>query len=699
MPSEADARTAEHVTLDALFDPKSVAIVGASEEPTRAGGRIVGYMADNGYAGRLHYVNPTRSTLRGRPCYPTIADVPEPVDLALIVLGADRVPEAVADCAKSGARAAVVFATGFAEAGAAGIELQSRLAAGLRGTRMRLLGPNTAGVRRTDIGLFGEQGTNLGTVGYRAGSVAMISQSGALGGYFGSTYLLHQLGVGSRYFVDTGNEVDVDVADCVEHISRDEAVSCVAMILESCRDGRKLAAAVRSARERGRPVLCLKVGRTAAGIDAARSHTAAMASRTELLEAELAAAGAFVTRDEVQLADALLLHSTGAVPRGRRLGIVTPSGGFGVMALDLASELGVELPDIARPTDGALVRSGLGAMSNPLEVAALAAPGTDLLEASLRHVGAQPTVDAVVLWHPHRLLLVGEQEGHVAALRRAREAGGKPHFHCGIAPAEVKARLQAAGIVSFDSPTRLMRAVAAVAPAAPAAVAAKAAGRYADDGGTVMPADEARERLLGAGIAFVETVVVRDARDAAAVHERWGRPVMLKLETSAATHKTERGLAIGPLSGASIPAAFARLAGSETARLDPAARVVAQPYETGIELALGAYVDPAFGPSVMAAHGGIFVEVLKDAAFAAAPIGRSRALALLGSLRISPALLGARGRPADLEAAADALVALSRFIAAAGDPGLSVDVNPLIVRAHGAGAVAVDARIVRGRAW
>ncbi|MDE3100627.1 MAG: acetate--CoA ligase family protein [Chloroflexota bacterium] len=682
-------------TLDAIFAPKGVALIGATEDATRAGGRIVAYMTDNGYAGRIHYVNPTRSTIRGRPCYPSIREVPEPVDLALIVLAAERVPDAIRDCAASGVRAAVVFATGFAEAGPAGAALQERLREAWRGTGMRLLGPNTAGVRSTAIGLFGEQGTNLATVGYRRGSIAMISQSGALGGYFGSTYI-QRLGVGTRYFVDTGNEVDVDVADCIEHISRDEEVSAIAAIVESVRDGRKLAGAIRSAASRGRPVLFLKVGRTAAGVEAARSHTAAMASLTELLEAEVAAAGAFVTRDEIQLTDALLLHSTGCVPASRRIGIVTPSGGFGVLALDLASEIGLELPEVAAPESDVLRRAGLGALSNPLEVAALAAPGTELLEASLLHMGAQRNIDSVILWHPHRLLLAAEQDAHVAALERSRNASGKPHFHCGVAPAEVRTRLQERGLLSFDSPTRLLRAIAAVAPAAARPVAGRAPSEHRPDGDALPPA-EARDRLRAAGIPVVETLRVRDAAEAVAAQARWGLPIVLKLESRRATHKTEGGLVRGPLSAPEIPDAFAALRSSDAARSDPDAAVVAQPFGSGVELALGAYFDPAFGPSVMIAHGGVFVEVLADAAFAAAPVDRERALEMISHLRIYPALAGARGHAADVEAAADALVALSRYVASSADRSMSVDVNPLIVRERGSGAVAVDARVVRAR--
>ncbi len=684
--------------LDAIFDPKSVALVGATEDATRAGGRLVAYMTDNGYAGRIYYVNPTKATIRSRRCYASIRDVPEPVDLALLALGAERIPDTVRECAASGARAAVVFATGFAEAGPAGVALQQRLREAWRGTGMRLLGPNTAGVRCTAIGLFGEQGTNLATVGYRPGSVAMISQSGALGGYFGSTYL-QRLGVGTRYFIDTGNELDVDVADCIEHISRDPEVSCVAAILESCRDGRKLTAAIRSATSRGVPVLFLKVGRTAEGVEAARSHTAAMASLTELIEAEVAAAGAFVTRDEVQLTDALLLHSTGCVPASRRIGIVTPSGGFGVLALDLASELGLELPEVAAPSSDVLRRAGLGALSNPLEVAALAAPGTELLEASLLHMAAQPNVDGVILWHPHRLLLASEQDAHVAALERSRNASGKPHFHCGVAPAEVKARLQERGLLSFDSPTRLLRAIAAVTPPPPPAVRVPApTSVIAREGtGDVVPPEEVRDRLRAAGIPFVETLRVRTSAEALAAQERWGRPAMLKLESGHATHKTERGLVRGPLSAAALTGAFVELSASDVARGDPDAVIVAQPFETGIELALGAYVDPAFGPSVMIAHGGTFVEVLADAAFAAAPVDRERALRMISGLRIHPALAGARGRVVDVDAAADALVALSAYVASSADLATSIDINPLIVRERGSGVIAVDARIVRAR--
>ena len=685
----------DEAPLAALFAPRSVALVGAGADPDRAGGRLVAYMTGNGYAGRIHLVNPRRTEIDGRPCHPSIAALPEPVDLALIALNARLAPGAVAEAGRAGVRAAVVFASGFAELGEQGAALQRELAAAAEGTGVRVLGPNTAGVRATAIGLFGEQGTNLATVGYRPGSVAMISQSGALGGYFGSTYLT-RLGVGTRYFVDTGNEIDVDAADCLEHVSRDPQVSCVALVLEGCKDGRKLTRAVRDAVRRGLPVLFMKVGRSTAGVAAAQSHTAAMASSAELLETELAAAGAVVTRDEVQLADAMLLHATGSAPAGRRLGIVTPSGGFGVLALDIAAESGLTLPPLPLPTSPRLAGSvGLGGMGNPLEVAVLAAPGTDLLAETLRHVGEQPDVDAVVLWHPHRMLLEKEQDAHLEVLARRRVQTGKPHFHCGIVPPEFGERLQAAGVLSFSAPSRLMKAIAAAAgPPAPVAAASSTQPAQTPEG---LSAEEARALLDRAGIEVLRTEVVATAEEAMRLHERWGRLVFLKLESTAATHKTEHGLVRGPLGGPAVARAFAELAASPVRAADPDARIVVQPFETGVELALGTSYDAAFGPAVMVGHGGVNVEVLRDIAFAAAPVDAERAREMLRGLRIHPALAGARGTPADVDAVVAALVGLSELAAGPAGMGVSIDVNPLVVRPAGRGAVAVDVRVVPER--
>ena len=677
-------------SLRSLFAPESVAIIGALDDAGRAGGRLVKYLTEYGFEGRVYFVNPQRQSVAGRQCFASMAELPESVDLALISLSAQRTVSALREAGEANARAAVVFATGFAEAGAAGRQMQHELETVAGEYPMRVLGPNTAGIRAAGIRLFGEQGTNLATVGYRLGTAAVVSQSGALGGYFGSTYL-SKMGVGTRYFVDTGNEVDIDVADCILHLATDEAVSSIAVMLESCRDGRKLATAVATVTSLGKPVVFLKVGRTQEGMEAARSHTAALASSTEVLEAELSNAGASVVKDELQLVDSLTLHSTGSEPAGRRVGIVTPSGGFGVLALDVASEQGLEIPAVEQFSETDQI--GLGGSSNPLELAGLATSGTELLEAALRHMGSQANIDAVILWHPHRLLRFDQQEPHLLALAGSREETGKPHFHCGLVTDDFRAHLLDHGLVSFETPTRLMRAIRAVAPATAARFAVDRSG-VEGGGGVERSAAEVRDWLRSLGIEVVETETVRSADEALRLQEQWGSPVMLKVETAVATHKTERGLVMGPVAGSTLAEAFVRAAAHAVMEEDPDSQIVIQRFERGIELALGAYYDPTFGPTVMVAHGGIFMEVLKDAAFAAAPVSHERAAEMLRSLRIYPAIAGSRGTPADLEAVLKALVAISNEAARFSNVNVSLDINPLIVRSQGKGAVAVDVRLV-----
>jgi acyl-CoA synthetase (NDP forming) len=681
------------VSLDKLFTPASVAVVGALDDPSRAGGRLVGYLTEYGYDGTVYMVNPTKDSIAGRPCYPSVSELPEVVDLALITLSARRVPAALREIGETKVGAAVVFATGFAEVGGDGVELQAEMDEVVKTYSTRVLGPNTAGVRSSMIRFFGEQGTNLATVGYRPGSVAVVSQSGALGGYFGSTYL-SRVGVGTRYFVDTGNEVDVDVADCLEYLSSDPEVSCIAVMLESCRDGRRLVSAVHLAHERGLPVVVLKVGRSRAGMEAARSHTAALASGMEVLTAELRAGGAVVVEDELQLVDSLRLFASGRRLGGRRVGVVTPSGGFGVLALDVASEQGVEMPPVEPFTQGGEV--GLGGSTNPLELAGLATSGTELLEAALIHMASQENLDGVILWHPHRLLRPDQQEPHLSALSKSQEMTGKPHFHCGLVTDDFRSRLVEASLVSIETPTRLMRAIAAASPPGPAAEYERMPTSQfilGQQEGGVRSGEEVRSWLSGVGIDVLSSEPVDTPHRAEEVAKQLGGLVMVKVESVRATHKTELGLVQGPMSPADVGAVVGDYLELPLFGEDPDARVVLQPFEQGIELALGAYFDPLFGPTVMVAQGGIFTEVIRDAAFAAAPVTHTRAGELLRQLRIYPALSGYRGNPADIDAVVVSLVRLSEAVASAEDR-FSLDINPLIVRGAGRGAIAVDARIV-----
>jgi acetate---CoA ligase (ADP-forming) len=680
--------------LGRLFRPETVAIVGATDNPVRPGGRLVRYMTENGFAGRLYFVNPRRDSLLGQPCHPSVDALPEEIDLLLLAISGDQVPAVLADAGARGVGAAVVFASN-STAHPDYASFQRSLRDARADYPMRVLGPNTAGLRSTHLRLFAEQGTNLMSASFLNGSTAFISQSGGLGSYFGSTYL-QRLGVGTRYYVDTGNEIDIDAADCLNFISADPAVSAVGMVLESCRDGRKLAAAVALARERNKAVFFLKVGRSAAGMQAALSHTAALASQTELLESEIADAGGLVTRDERQMEDGLLLHATGNVPPGRRLGVVTPSGGFGVLALDLASELGLEVPDVEPAIEADTRRRlNLGGSNNPLEMAGPYEQETERLATSLDYLASKDRVDAIVLWQPHRYLIPAEQQTHLPILAASRRKSGKPHYHCGMLPSSVAEGWRQEGLLSFESPSRLMVAIELVTRGGTDGVRRTEPSADPVGDGVSLDGEAARARLASTEITINPTVAVVDLAHALSLQREWQSDVIMKVESPNIAHKSDHGLVVGPLGEAEIGAAFQALTSSDAMIHDREARLVLQPFVRGIELALGAYRDPSFGPCVMVAQGGTLLELVGDTSFAAAPIDRDKARCMIERLRIGPAFCGYRGLHMDLDAVLSAIVSLSRFIAAPENADLAaVDVNPYIVLASGRGAVAVDLQVV-----
>ncbi len=676
--------------LSAFFAPRGVAVIGAAADQ-RAGGRVLAALDRFGYAGGVYPVTRSHAELFGRACYRTIGDVPDPVDLAVVAIGAAGVPDALRECGRRGIPAAIVFATGFGGETPDGPRLQQELEAALRESGVRILGPNTLGLRFVPSGLFATFAHDVDS-GVRPGNVAVIAQSGGLGVYLGAAVLRRRL-VGTRYLVDTGNELDLGSAEVLEHIARDRAVSCVGLLLEGSRDGRRLAAAVERAVSSGIPVVFFKVGRSRSASTHITSHTGALASPAELFDAAMRDAGASVAHDEAEFLDALVIHDAGKAPKGRRLGVVTPSGGYAILTLDAAEQFGMELPQpVEAPTAEEEPDLRSGTLRNPYDWASVggARPGTRV--AAVGWMLRQPNVDAVLLWEAYNMEMERREEVR-AALSRVLPGADKPLFLCGTSTPEFEETLKGLDVILFNEPMRLVRSLSVVAPPADAPPAPEAPHPAAGAQGAVTGA--AARRLLS-GIEHVESVPLTSGEQAAELCRRWGK-AFLKVESDAHPHKTELRLVEGPLDEAAAPRAFDRLA-ERRSRIDESAPIVAQPAVGGVELALGAYHDPTFGPAVMVATGGIFLEVVRDARFALAPLDEDSALRLIRGLRGAPLLLGARGRPpADVRAAARALAALSRFIAGANGEYASVDVNPLMVREEGKGAVAVDAIAFRAR--
>ncbi len=681
--------------LEALFAPQSIAIVGASANPLRIGGRPLRYLLDHGYRGVLYPVNPGRAEVQGCRAYPSLRDLPTVPDLALLCIGAAQVLPTLRDAAAIGVRSAVILAAGFAESGPEGQRRQAELAALARAAGMRLLGPNSLGYRNTNDGLLVTFATDVDS-GLLPGSLAVISQSGGLAAYFGAA-LPRTHGIGAKWVIDTGNEADVEVAECLEYVSRDPDVAAIGLLIEGCRDGRRLLAALDLARARGKPVVVLKIARSTAGAQAAASHTGALTGEDAVYDAAFRQRRVYRARDEQEFSDIMRLHAAGAVPQGRRAAIMSLSGGVATLLLDACEERGIVVPPLPPPADPALAAALPSShFDNPLDLSGNLANEPALLEAVLDHVTRADGIDAIVLWLAYALLSPHLSAVYVPAILRAADTGRKPILVTGLATPEIAQRLRERGVVTFPMPTHLIDALDGVTrygTAAPLVI---------DQAPVSLPPDTPAEgTVTGAtaagllpGIPFVPTVVVNSPTVAVAAAERLGWPVVVKGEAPGLAHKTELGLVcIGLASASAVAAAYEQVGGALAAI--GGGQVTVQPQLAGVEMVLGLHHDRTFGPVLLVGLGGIFVEQLRDVAFALPPVDRAGADSLLRRLRGYGLLTGARGRPpAALDDLRDAIVALSRLALGAGERIAELDLNPFIVSHEPGRSAAVDAVLV-----
>ncbi len=655
---------------------------------------MVRYLTQYGYAGALYPITSRHRSIRGLRCYPTLADVPGPVDLALLCVGQRGVAPLLGECGEAGITMAVVFSDGFGQPGSERFE-ELREAADRAG--VRVLGPNTNGLRSSSRGLIAEIGTGAASVGPSNGPVAVISQGGGLT-YFGAALLKHR-GAGTRYLIDTGSEVNFDVADAIDAVLHDDDVRAIGLILEGVDYGRKLMRAIGAACQRGRTVFVLKVARSQAGAEAALSHTGKIAGDAAVFASMLREAGAVVCRHPEELTDALALAARGVGPGRGGVGVITLSGGFGVLATDLAAEQGVELPAlVARPSDAD--GPAHGTPSNPLDVSATGVDDPAAFAAALRRMHEQADIQAVAIWIPHQLAAAPRAvDGLVDALAAEGQRTDTPLILCGLTTDAVRRRLHAGRLLTTESPSTLFASLGLVIGDPDRH---RLAGPRTSSGskGTSLGADqtlctglEASELLVDARVPCARAVVVSTVDDAVAFLHASAGAAVLKIEGGGVAHKTEHGFVSGRITDeAQLRAAFATL-DAKRSPLD-GSELVIQEFVQGVEILLAAFRDEAFGPVVAVGAGGTRVELDADVAFASAPLTAATARVALSRLRTWPVLEGYRGAEAcDVDELVQAMVALSELVARRPDIR-EVEVNPLIVRGKGHGVAAVDALIV-----
>jgi acetate---CoA ligase (ADP-forming) len=690
--------------LRALLEPRAVAVVGASPDAAKLAGRPLRYFRRYGFEGALHAVNPKYADIDGVPCVASIDDLPDGIDLALLLVPASAVPAAVEACGRRGIPYAISIASGFAEAG--DHALQAELARLCRAHGIRLVGPNCVGLLNPRLGVTATFSTELRRRMPRPGRLALVTQSGALGNAL--LQGINDFDIGLASWVSTGNEADLGVLDFVEHFLDDPDCDTIALFVEGLRDGERLLPLARRARVLGKAIVVLRAGRSELGRAASVSHTGKLAGSSRVWRDVARQSGLIEVGSLDEMLDLMLaldvLGPAGA-DAAEGLGVLTVSGGLGVLISDAAVDHGVPLPRFSEGT-----RAGLRGLLPPQM--SVANPVDTALFTDERGYAA---CAEAVLEDPDigMLLLVLTSLAHdykalvpwIAGLAgRARPKGRRvavTYLSSGdLLEREDRQALLSAGVLVLPSAERVVATLGRRLRAKP--------GKPADF--DAAPGKEPRaERAAGsgsflarAGIAEVPQSVCRTPDEAAAFAGRVGYPVALKVASPDIAHKTEvGGVALGLADEAALRSAWTAVAASLAAKA-PEARLegmqVQAMVQEGVELILGGSIDPELGRVLLVGAGGIWTEVLEDVRFLGLPASPAEIEEALWGLRVAPLLAGARGRPAmDVRAAVEAIGRLADAFLA--EDGIAeIDINPLIVRPEGLGAVAVDALVVeRGR--
>ena len=702
MPQAADKPETAASNLTRLLTPRSVAVIGASDDPLRIGGRPLAYMVSQGYRGNLLPVNPNRTRVQGMRAYASVAELPHAPDVAIVAVPAAGAVDVVAELAALGTAVAIVFSAGFAEAGPAGLDLERNMVAAARKHGMRLLGPNSLGLLNPRNGFYGSFLSSVEMGFPKPGRVAIASQSGAYGGHILCIARAHEIGLSAC--IMTGNEADVTLGEVISVLVEDADTDVIAVYSEGIREGARFTAALAAARSARKPVVIMKVGASAVGSEAAKSHTASIAGDDAVTEAVLAEFGVVRARSTEQLLDVARLATRRIYPANNTLGVITVSGGAGVIISDAADALGLAMPEMPRAAQQRLREIlPFAAPRNPVDCTAQYLNDMSLVSRFAETVVREGGYASILAFFSY----TGGAPSIAPRLRAQLKSVCAAHpdrlFVLSVlsSPEQVRG-YEEDGFTVFDDPTRAVNAIDAMG---------KFGAAFAATPGLpapVLPAPalpernpneaEAKRLLASAGIASAPERLCATADEAVAAARELGYPLVLKIVSPDIVHKSEIGGVLLDLNDeAGVRAGYEQLRARARAAA-PAARIegvlAATQLLGGLECIMGIHRDPVFGPVAMFGLGGIFVEILKDVVFHRCPFAEDVAERLIRSIRGAPLLTGARGRAAaDIAALARMLSQLSAFAAAAGPRLRSIDLNPVIALPAGEGAFAVDAVI------
>lgn len=692
-------------SLSALLAPNSVALVGASDDVTRIGGRPLRYLREAGFKGAVYPVNPKRETVQGLKAYASVGALPEAPDVAILAVPAAATVQAVRECAERNVKAAIVFSAGFAETDEAGRALQDEMTGIARESGMRLLGPNCLGVFNSSIGFYGTFSAMLDTGLVKPGPIGIVSQSGAYGSHL--MYLARLRGLGMNHLVTTGNECDINVAEALRWMVEQPDINVVMAYAEGIKDRDTFIEALEVARERRKAIVFMKVGRSEVGAHAVSSHTAALAGSDAVFDSVFRQYGVWRAQTTAEQIDIAAACSRGVYPKSNSLGIFTMSGGFGIQMADDAETAGLDvkpMPEKAQEELKAMLP--YASPRNPVDATAQAVTDLPLMTSfisAMLEKGDYGFFAGIFGSGPASPTFSGKLR---QALETAAAASRDTIMTLTMtAPDEIVRAYEDKGFIVAQDGSALMKTLGAMVhfrdsfERAAGRKRELAPGERVEFSGGALSEREAKPILAKAGVTFPKEALIKAGDEAGAVAASVGFPVVLKISSPDIAHKTEIG---GVIVGVKDEAAAREAAATIFARAAekrPDARIegilVSPMISDGVEIIAGVVSDPAFGPVVMFGLGGVFVEVLKDVTFRAAPFDVAEAHRMIREIRGFAMLEGVRGAaPSDIDALAQMLSALSRFAAANADTIESIDLNPVRVMEKGKGLVALDALIV-----
>jgi acyl-CoA synthetase (NDP forming) len=690
--------------LKAALDPKSVAIIGASENPNKVGGRPVHYLDKFGFKGKIFPINPSRTEVQGYKCYNSLADLPEAPEMVIVAVAGDNAMGAVDDCAAHGVKIAVVMASGFGEVDAvAGKAKERRMVEAAHKTGMRIVGPNSQGLANFGTGAIASFSTMFMDMDRSEGHVAMLSQSGAL-----STVpvgFLRQRGIGVRHTHATGNDADITVGELAVAVAEDPEVKLLLLYLESIPDKAYLEELAAIALDRDLPIIALKSGRSEAGRQAAQSHTGALANEDRVVDAFFEHHGIWRAPDMRGLVEATELYLKGWKPKGRRLVTISNSGAVCVLTADAATAVGMPMAKLAPETDRKLkaILPSFATTTNPIDLTAALLSNGRLFGDILPVIAEDPAADAFLIGVP----VAGPGYDVEAFARDAAAFGkqtGKPLV---IAATQRSVADQFASEGSSVFPTETEAVSALHQFLAHRELMARTLARKANRVKTARPSipavattmlNEADSLALLAarGIAVVAHQLCRSRAEAIAAFEAIGGPVVVKGCSADIAHKSELGLVkLGVRTREEAGEVWAQMEGiirQHGARFDGV--IIAALAGGRREIMIGAHRDPVFGPVVAVGDGGKYVEVFRDTTLLLPSFSNDDAREALGKLRIAPLFAGVRGEPPmDVDALCDAVVAIGELMLDPAAKVMSLDLNPVLLDSAGRGYVVVDAAV------